>query len=182
MNGLRGEPMDSVDSSFLTSNKFEQFIRIGDYERNQDITLSIPNTEGVYAVVSPHYPEKRFLIEGTGGFFKRKNPNVPEHVVLKNWVEGTHILYLGKAGGTDKKGKISKAALRDRITTYIKFGYGYDIGHWGGRLIWQLEYSRDLLIYWRICNEGENPVEIEKMLIRDFEDRYGKMPFANLRH
>lgn len=182
MTGLRGEPMDSINSDFLGNNKFEHSIRIGDYKRNQDIILSIPDAEGVYAVVSPHHPEKRFLVEGTGGFFKGKNPNVTERVLLKNWVEGTHILYLGKAGGIDLKGKIIMATLRDRITAYIKFGYGYDIGHWGGRLIWQLEYSRDLLIYWRICNHGENSVEIEKMLIRDFEDRHGKMPFANLRH
>lgn len=174
--------MNSFDKMFLSKNLFFRGILIGDYENNRDIVSSIPNVPGVYVAILNSLPEKKFLIEGSGGFFKKKNPNVSKEFLLKNWVDGTRILYIGKAGGTDKKGKISNATLQDRITAFIKFGYGCNIGHWGGRLIWQLQYRRGIFIYWRTCFDLENPVEIEKRLIREFEDEYGKMPFANLRH
>lgn len=107
--------MKSFDKDFLEKNSFNHYIRIGDYENNRDVVSYIPDIKGLYVVVSPQLPEKKFHKEGTGGFFKGKNPNVSESVLLKNWVEGTYILYIGKAGGVDKKGRISNATLRERI-------------------------------------------------------------------
>lgn len=174
--------MNAFDKAFLKKNKFVNGFRIGDFESNRGIVSSIPEFKGLYVVVANRMPQKKFKKEGSGVFYKGRNPNVSQDVLSRNWVEGTFILYIGKAGGTDRKGNIIKATLQERITDYIKFGYGYKIGHWGGRLIWQLQYSRDLFIYWRICTDSENPVEMEKIRILEFENKYGKMPFANLRH
>ncbi len=174
--------MNSFDKNFLEQKGFQDFIRIGDFTLKKDIISGIPPLEGIYAVVSEQLPEKRFLKTGTGGYFKSKNPNVSEACLLDNWVEGTHILYIGKAGGIDKNGRKSDSTLRDRIHAYLKFGSGYKVGHWGGRLIWQLEKSEDLLIYRRACNGEENAVTLEKQLFLEFEEHYTKLPFANLKH
>ncbi|MEW6696282.1 MAG: hypothetical protein ACOY35_03305 [Bacillota bacterium] len=174
--------MKLFDKDLLERYSFSDGIRIGDYESNRTLTDKIPNKKGIYIVLSKKLPKKLFLEVGTGGFFKGKNPNVDESFMLRNWVNNTHILYIGKAGGKNTNGTTSNSTLRERIIAYLKFGQGENIGHWGGRLIWQLQYYRDLHIYWRTCSDSENPVEMEKIMIREFENKYGKLPFANLRH
>lgn len=70
-----------------------------------------------------------FLSHGTGGFFKGKDPNVSITELETNWVENTCVVYIGKAGTT----------LQKRLNQYLKFGNGQNIGHWGGRYIWQIK-------------------------------------------
>ena len=55
------------------------------------------------------------------------------------------------------------------------------IGHWGGRYIWQLADSADLVVAWRRCNEGETAREREVELLSAFTQQYARLPFANLR-
>lgn len=174
--------MNLFDQIFLENNGLFEGIRIGDYENNRAIANNIPDIKGVYVVISATLPEESYLKVGSGGFFKGKNPNVSEEFMLRNWVNNTHILYIGKAGGANANGTISSSTLKERISAYLKFGQGDNVGHWGGRLIWQLQYCRNLFIYWRTCTDDENPVELEKRMICEFEENYGKMPFANLRH
>lgn len=38
---------------------------------------------------------------------------------------------------------------------------------------------RDLLLCWKVTLES-NPRTVEKAFLAEFEDRYGKLPFANL--
>lgn len=91
-----------------------------------------------------------------------------------NWVEGTSVVYIGKAGGVG-----SSATLQKRISQYIRFGQGANVGHWGGRYIWQLADSRDLVVCWKILT-NEEPREVERLMIADFIDVHGgKRPFAN---
>jgi hypothetical protein len=137
-------------------------------------TSAIPDSMGVYMVLYFGAEPAEFLRVGTGGHFKGKDPNVSIEVLKANWVNSAKVVYIGKAGGEGKG-----ATLQSRLKQYIKFGAGYDIGHYGGRLIWQLKNSKDLLICWKRLN-NENPRNTEAEMIQEFIGQYGKMPFANL--
>ena len=111
---------------------------------------------------------------GTGGFFKGKNPNVSFETLKKNWVDNAKVMYIGKAGSNN-----GNATLHSRLNQYLKFGQGKNIGHWGGRLIWQFKNSSDLIV---CCKKlpAEEPREVEGALIQSFIKQFGKRPFANL--
>jgi len=130
---------------------------------------------GVYAVIYPFDHEPRFLDEGTGGSHKKKDPNVSAGELRERWVPDTRLLYFGKAGGAGKK-----SHLRERVDDYSQFGLGAKTGHWGGRLIWQLEDSASLLVCWKQTVDGDEPKAAEHRLIRQFIGQYRKLPFANL--
>jgi len=136
--------------------------------------LLIPKEKGVYLVLS-FYNEVKFLKEGTGGYFKGKNPNVPIAELKRNWISNALILYIGKAGGLD-----SKATLYSRLKQYIKFGQGKDVGHYGGRFIWQIQNSNELIVCWKELLNSE-PSIVESQLIEEFSKKYTKRPFANLK-
>jgi hypothetical protein len=89
-------------------------------------------------------------------------------------VDGALVLNIGKAGP-------GKATLRSRLKQYIRFGQGEAVGHRGGRYIWQLAHSDDLLVCWKVTPD-DVPRTVEKMLIEEFETVYGRPPFANLKH
>lgn len=135
---------------------------------------TIPNERGVYLIINPKSDSKKFLTKGVGGFFKQKDPNVSQEELAKNWVENTFVVYIGQAGGNG-----SAATLRKRLKQYLDFGKGKPIGHYGGRLIWQIQHHPELLIAWKII-KNDDPKIIERQLINDFIKDYGKMPFANL--
>lgn len=134
--------------------------------------INIPKIKGIYLVIINDKPA--FMSENIGGHFKGKNPTVPISVLETNWVENTIVIYIGKAGGSS-----SKATLNSRIKQYINFGSGKPVGHWGGRLIWQLSKSKEFTICWKET-PNSNPREIEKDLISEFENIYFNKPFANL--
>lgn len=138
-----------------------------------DNTL-IPRTRGVYMVLyTPNTPPE-FVEKGSGGYFKGKDPNVSIEELKNNWVDDTVVLYIGKAG---KEG--SSATLNTRLGQYFQFGQGEDIGHFGGRYIWQLENANELLFCWKELPD-EDPRELEYALLKEFLAKYGKLPFANL--
>lgn len=133
----------------------------------------IPKEKGVYLVLN-NQVKPSFVLNGTGGFFKGKNPNVALSYLEDNWVDNAKVLYIGKAGsGT------GKATLHSRLNQYFLFGQGKNVGHWGGRLIWQLANAKDLIVCWKTLPDHE-PREIEAILIQIFVEQFGKRPFANL--
>ena len=134
----------------------------------------IPNQMGVYLVINPSSTTPEFIEPGTGGFFKGKDPNVSFDTLKSNWVEKTVVVYIGKAGAIGKD-----PTLRSRLKQYFSFGKGNNIGHYGGRLIWQLKNSSDLLIAWKPLTT-EEPRIVEANLIQDFVSQYSNRPFANL--
>jgi hypothetical protein len=136
---------------------------------------TIPDIKGVYLILNPS-KSAEFLTVGTGGQFKGKNPNVEIEVLFKNWVDDTIVVYIGKAG---KEG--SSATLQSRLRQYFDFGKGKKVGHWGGRLIWQLSNSADLLVCWKSL-PTDDPRKIESQLIMEFVSKYSKLPFANLKN
>jgi len=123
----------------------------------------------------------KFINPGTGGFFKGKNPNVSIEVLENNWVNETMVVYIGQSGGI-RNGKWSNETLHSRISTFMAFGQGQDVMHYGGRLIWQIKDSKDLVVCWKpLPMKILDPKAYEKQLIQEFKSNFSQMrPFANL--
>lgn len=130
--------------------------------------------QGVYVIVRDKQTPPTFLLTSVGGFFKGKNPTAPVDVLQSKWVTGTPVVYIGKAGGD-----VSRATLKSRLLQYMQFGQGKDIGHWGGRYIWQLDDNKDLTVWWKATDRDAEAVERE--LLDAFHARFGCLPFANLK-
>ena len=95
---------------------------------------------------------------------------------MSRLIPGVQLLYLGKAG----LGSKANRGLRTRIGEYLRFGQGEPIGHWGGRLIWQVEDPSQLRIAWKII-DGTDPELVEKAHLLAFKEEFGQLPYANLR-
>ena len=56
--------------------------------------------------------------------------------------------------------------LKTRLSSYLRFGEGKFATHWGGRYIWQLKDSRELIVCWKTMDE--DPRVVEKEMIAKF--------------
>lgn len=144
---------------------FSGFVKVSDLRLSLDL---IPQTGGVYVVVRLSADRPKFIQEGTGGHFKGKNPNVSISELENNVVEGSLTMYIGKATG-----------LRKRLGQLLRFGAGSNVGHWGGRYLWQLADADDLLIAWKETPMSD-PREVEVSMLADYVNQFGCLPFANL--
>ena len=133
-------------------------------------TSGCPTTGGVYVVTYDAEGPVAFAERSCGGWFKGKDPTVTLDVLTANWIDGAEVIYIGKAD-----------QLRRRLMQYADFGAGKPVGHWGGRLIWQLPSTDRLLVGWKET-PGHVPVQVEADLIGQFRHSYGKPPFANDPH
>ena len=155
----------------IKNQGFVGFIKVSDLMRDSS---KIPDRPGVYTVLYTASGIPTFINPGTGGFFKGKNPNVSSSFLLQNWVKNTVVVYIGKAGGTGSSTTLSK-----RLRDYLRFGKGASVGHYGGRLIWQIKNSGDLVICWK-TQITEEPRAVEAGLISEFLNEFNARPFANL--
>lgn len=146
------------------------FVPVSQLRENKHV---MPAEMGLYMVLIPEGFKPRFLEEGTGGFFKGRNPNVSVSELSNRWVNGTCAVYIGKAGGPGLK-----ATIRQRVGAYLDFGIGKAVGHSGGKAIWQLRDSDQLIVCWK-PTPNDVPRDIETGLISDFVAQYGQFPFAN---
>lgn len=138
-----------------------------------------PKLNGVYMVLRTNREKVSFLEEGSGGYFKDKDPNVSIHKLIENWVDNTLVLYIGKAKARARVRKSNN--LRVRLSAYKRFGEGKNVGHYGGRYIWQIKNAMsDLVVCWKATNEGDED-KTKSDLICSFREQYGKRPFANLK-
>jgi hypothetical protein len=150
----------------LEADGFEGWVTF-DHLRNTD---PCPTSGGVYVVSRSDQSAPCFLDQSCGGWFKDRDPTVTNDHLVANWVDDAEIVYIGKANN-----------LRRRLREFAKFGAGYKIGHWGGRLIWQLEESSTLLVAWKETPDLD-PASVEAHMIADFRSAYGHPPFANDPH
>ena len=155
----------------LRNDGFVGFIRIGELFADSS---PIPKTKGVYLILRLVDSTCDFLPIGIGGYFKGKNPNVALDVLKSKWINDTIVVYIGKAG---KDG--SRATLHSRLKQYFGFGQGGNVGHWGGRFIWQLKNCKNLVVCWKPLPK-DDPRAVESKLIEEFTSKYGTRPFANL--
>ncbi len=106
---------DSIES--LRAAGFEGFVAVS--ELCQDNLDLIPDVPGVYLVLRPKPAPPRFLRRSRAGFFKGKDPTVDLSELRESWVDGTPVLYIGKAGS-----RSGRATLRSRVRTYLAHGSG----------------------------------------------------------
>lgn len=159
--------MIHVDFNSINSIKDAEF---GGFIPFDELLKQLPASNGVYMILRTGKEAPEFLVTGTGGHFKDKDPNVSIDVLNDNWIENTKVIYIGKATN-----------LKKRLSQYQKFGEGRNIGHYGGRYIWQIKNAMDnLIVCWK-ATIGEDEDKIETELIQSFRDQYGKRPFANLK-
>jgi hypothetical protein len=156
----------------MTFNDIDEIKKAGfiGFKKMSELFLDssmLPDNNGVYLVLNIDNRPGEFLTVGSGGHFKGKDPNISLADLKSNWVDNTKVVYIGKA-----------TSLRSRLRQYFSFGQGKNIGHYGGRLIWQIRYSKDLIVCWKSLTT--DPREFEADLIQQFVKTYGCRPFANL--
>jgi hypothetical protein len=169
--------LDNFDFTSISAIKeagFQGFATIAHLQTSRCADVS--NTRGVYLVLRNTSIPPTFLLQSPGGHFKAKDPTVERPMLQREWVDGPIVIYIGKAGGT-----AGNATLRRRLGQYMRFGLGKPVGHWGGRLIWQLADHRNLLVCWKSTLDT-NPASFESQLIQSFYLTYRRLPFANLRN
>ena len=149
----------------LEKNGFKGFVSVKDLCNDRGC---IPKKMGVYFVVLPVQHKVDFMENNPAGFRGGRNPTVSIEELEQNWVSDTLVLYIGKA----KK-------FKERIHCYLKHGMGSDsAAHWGGRMIWQVKDSQNLLFCWKKSDKVDS-FEDERELINSFCEFYKKRPFAN---
>lgn len=158
--------------SEMNFNNIEEIKKYGfkGFESVKDLredSSRIPKKKGVYLVLKPQDMDVDFLETGTGGHTKG-NPNVSRDKLKAKRIENMLVLYVGRTGRT----------LYKRINELLRFGQGENIGHRGGRYLWQINHSEELVICWKEMQD-EDPEEIKNRLLLDFESKYSKLPFAN---
>jgi hypothetical protein len=130
----------------------------------------VPHAPAVYVVYRDTDDLPDFLDANPGGRFKAKDPTVTRGELISNWVSGAHVVYIGKADLADR-----------RLKQFARFGAGEPVGHWGGRLIWQLADSGALRVAWHTITWAEDARAYEKRLLALFATHNrGQRPFANL--
>lgn len=135
----------------------------------------VPTAPGVYAVIRESETSPTFLPNNPGGRFKGRDPTVPVERLGDRWCATSHIVYIGKAGAAG-----GTSTLRKRVASYLNFGAGKPVGHWGGRLTWQLDGTETLLLAWSTTQAAEAR-KVEAALLQAIVQQVGRLPFANLR-
>ena len=134
------------------------------------LTAIAASAGGVYVVYRSAAAPPTFLPRSPAGTF-RGDPTVSAVALAANWVDDAAVVYIGKA---------DHGQLRRRLQTYARFGQGTNARHWGGRLIWQLADSSQLLVAWRVMPTDQSPAAEEKRLLTAFRQTHdGHPPFAN---
>lgn len=151
------------------------FTQIGKIKCWENWIDKVPKERGVYVITRTSSEAPKFCEVGTGGFFKGKDPNVSIEELAKKWYYGNdRIVYVGRANYNEDNPKATKckSTLQSRIKEYMRFGHGKNVGHKGGRYIWQLADAEELEVWYKVCN---NPQTVESELIEKYN------PFANLK-
>jgi hypothetical protein len=147
------------------------------WDRFGDLRSALPSIDtgagGVYVVYRTSRDDPIWLDKSPGGTWNG-DPTVSKDELVANWIDGAHVVYIGKA---------DHGRLRTRLRQYHGFGQGGNAPHSGGRLVWQIEGSAELLVAWRvIADRSVKPLDVERAMLRRFHAAYRQLPFANLRN
>lgn len=133
----------------------------------------IPDKKGIYIVKKSKEMKIQFSIDTTA-IKEYSNKSMIYNIGLLNDKfneSDKEILYIGKAGGNKNK-------LKQRISQYVRYGYGEVNNHRGDRAIWQIADSKSLLLGFMECDNLEKN---EKELLEEYESKYEVLPVANWR-
>lgn len=151
---------------------FEGFRTVTDL-LDAGLRREIPAGSGVYVVTYSGKQPPEFLETSTGGWFKGKDPTFELDELEVRWVKRARVVYIGMTGDGPRAG------LRTRIRALVRYGKGHNIGHAGGRALWQLLSSGDLVVCWRPTKDGAEALSEERRLLNAFREQHKQMPFAN---
>jgi hypothetical protein len=162
-----GSQGESFTRTALMEAGFKGFVTFA--ELREGGIEKVPHVGGIYVVLREAEDGPVFLDQSVGGRFKGKDPTVEIPILQARWIDTAACLYIGKAND-----------LRRRLREYMRFGSGHRIGHWGGRYIWQVEGSEDLIVAWK--ETGKNsPRQADMDLLLAFGEVFDdRLPFANL--
>jgi hypothetical protein len=124
----------------------------------------LPRRHGVYVVVHQLDQEPEFL---DSNVIDKWPPYQPAHL-RERWLTDVPVVYIGKAEG--------KVGLHRRVGAFSRQA----TNHSGGRSLWQLEKSEDLLVAW-LETPGESALAVEQQYLQAFKAEHGSYPFANRR-
>lgn len=148
----------SWDRAGLEDVGFEGFVSFAELG-----AAGVPREPGIYAVLRTAITPPQIL-ETTQA---RAGSAYPLEDLATRWVEGTPVVYIGKA-------EAKAGGLRKRLGQFARKG----ASHQGGRSIWQLADQDELLVCWAIT-PGESAEDVEIRYRAVFAELYGRWPFAN---
>ena len=88
-----------------------------------------------------------------------------EPLERQRWMRNQPIVYIGQA---------TSQTLTTRLSQFYRHKYGAKSPHRGGQALKLLKC--DLWVYWAPCSE---PRRCESIMLREFENCTGRLPFAN---
>jgi hypothetical protein len=124
----------------------------------------LPLRRGVYAVLRQSVVVPEFLAENP--IVKKKRYSI--ETLTRKWLVDTPIVYIGKADPVD--------GLFGRLGAFGR----RSPSHSGGRAIWQLADTADLIVAW-IETPDQTAESVEKTYLRAFHATYDQLPFASWR-
>ena len=149
----------SWDQKGLAATGFEGFVPL------VSLTMkSVTPGKGIYIVLRPDADAPFMFLDHSP-----LDPYTLEDLE-RRWIQGTPVVYIGKAGTPTSKG-----GLKTRLSPYSRKARG----HSGGRSIWQLDDSDQLLVCW-IQTPGLNPRHVEEDYLDEFARVHLGQPFANV--
>lgn len=133
----------------------------------------VPAAPGMYVVLRPSAEPPQFLERNPASLLRGRPNTVDVGELERRWVPDASVVYIGKAGPSKQR------TLARRLDEFRRFGAGQDnVAHRGGRLIWQLADSHELLVAWRV--HRHHPACEESRLVGEFRRFYGAAPLANM--
>lgn len=152
---------------------FVGFVPVRALRDNGARMRAIPRDKGgVYLAFRDSVGPPRFRRANPAGTW-RGDPTLPIGELWRRWVDGSPIVYVGKADLTPSTN------LRKRISAYLRFGAGSNARHSGGYPTWQLSDSDRLLIAWLVVRPPKTPRREEIRLCAAHRVQFGALPFAN---
>jgi hypothetical protein len=175
-------PFTSLEN--IVKQGFTGCVKVSDLQTIKGAYEQIPDEAGVYFILRLAQSEAEFLILNPSRIYgkHKEKPHLhsfPVQILQKKFekVKTSVVVYIGKAGG-----KESGATLRSRLKEYMDAGLTTkgSNSHSGGRAIWQLKDSADLLICWKASHK-DDAEDLERTLLKQFKSLYGSLPLANRR-
>lgn len=129
---------------------------------------NVPVAPGIYVVFSQRRGPGEFLSTNPAGWHKDQDPTVPSTLLEERWIDDAGVLFLGHTDNLSK-----------RLTQLRRFSAGEPVGHYGGRLLWQVAFSGEFLVAWKET-AADDLAEEKKDFVRSFKSTFGRQPFANI--